>query len=191
MSAEVETIRLFLKRLQRLYRTGLAQDICSTDKLNVKFRETTAGEMEIEMPELDEDGRDAFMLNYRLLSQDNDRISLAKVSKLLSKAQPTIKSVARFERRREMLNQFLEKKEHFLASVSNRELIEAFLYGRYAHVTPQKEQAVIQLEGEHGDQMVRMVFVVVIEQLLKHLRSFEEPTEVILKEIMEAPRKWD
>ena len=190
MSAEVQTIRLFLKRLQRLYRTGLAKDISSSDKLNVKFYETEDGQTDIVMPELEEDGRDAFILNYRLLSQNTDRISFAEISTLLGRAQPAIKSAARFDQRRAMLNQFLDKKEHFLESVSNRELIEAFLYGLYAHVNPNQEQVVIRLEVAHGEQMVRMVFVVVIEELLKHLRTFEKPTELILSEIAETPRTW-
>src|SRR4051812_9843294 len=110
MSTEVQTLKLFLKRLRRLYSTGLARDISSTDRLNVKFYETEDGQLDMVMPELEEDGRDAFFLNYRLISQDNDRISLAKISVLLARAQPTIKNAEKFEHRRTILNQFLNKK---------------------------------------------------------------------------------
>ena len=48
----------------------------------------------------------------------------------------------------------------------------------------------IRLESEHGDQIVQLVFIVVIEKLLEHLFSFEKPAELILAELEKVPHRW-
>ena len=62
------------------------------------------GKLKSWVPQFDQDEIDAFVLTYRMLTQNNDRLSLARVSKVYEKDWMPSEASVRFREAREHLN---------------------------------------------------------------------------------------
>ena len=133
---DIEAIYLFQDRLARMLKSRLAYRL-SNETLAVEIWKRPNGKFETVFPAADDEELAAFLLHLRLLIQDNDRISVRRISRLLSQLQVSKNSQSNFEEVRMRLNTFLESAP--IGPVgprfpkTNRELLNAFLYGQHAH----------------------------------------------------------
>jgi hypothetical protein len=133
---DIEAIHLFQDRLTRMLKSRLACRL-SHETLAVEIWKHPNGKFEAVFPTADDEDLAAFLLHLRLLIQDNDRISVRRISKLLSQLQVSQDSQSNFENVRGRLNTWLDSAP--IAAIgrespkTNRELLQTFLYGQHAH----------------------------------------------------------
>lgn len=153
--ADLELLITFNEKVARIERTRFAQrlktdipqvlmtfeDLKITHLGNGKFN--FFGKLKSWVPEFDEDEIDAFVLTYRMLTQNNDRLSLANVSELYCRDWMPEEASARFREAREHLNEYLDSAaimEFGPHKFAIRELVDIVIYGGLAHSNVQKSE---------------------------------------------------
>ncbi len=94
-------------------------------------------------PGLDEEDLRSFMLTARLLTQSNDRISIRRITASLETLQDNDPRRVAAHAAKWKLNDYLDQEAPFVdsegVSHTNRDILEAFLYGFYAHTSEPHE----------------------------------------------------
>ncbi len=108
-NVDLETMRLFVGRLSRLRQTRLAR-LMREPGLTVEIWERPDGQIEPVLPQIDQDDLDAFILNWRLFTQKNERISVRCLSDLVVSADIPQELRAGFSHARDDLNAHLDSK---------------------------------------------------------------------------------
>lgn len=153
MKAQLETMRRFNNRVDRLERSGFwkryeqeAPNVASSWK-NVSFKKTGPATFEIQgriysaIENFDQDEINAFVLDYRQFTQNNDPISIGNLEKIYS--SPWVSKAARvsFEEARAKLNRHRNRAsvisfgDHPLMT---SELVDTVVYGGLAHANREK-----------------------------------------------------
>lgn len=102
-----------------------------------------SGKLKSWVPDLDEDDIDAFVLTYRLLTQNNDRLSLARISELYNQDWMPSEATSRFREARTHLNNYLDSAatlEFGTQRIAIRQLVDIVLYGGLAHSNESKAE---------------------------------------------------
>jgi ribosomal protein L30 len=153
MKAQLETLVRFNRRVDRLEQSGFWKryeeeepQVASSMK-NMSIRQTGTNTFEMigtiysAIENFSQDEINAFVLDYRQVTQDNDPISIGNLSKLY--AQPWMPKGARnsFEEARKKLNR--QRDRTSIISFGNdplqmRDLIDTVVYGGLAHANPEK-----------------------------------------------------
>lgn len=152
----LNTLRDFNRKVDRLETTKFWQrykdqtpNVIMKMK-NVTFEKTghssfaMAGPVQSWLEEFDQDEIDAFVLTYRLFHQDNDRISLKRISGIY--ALPWMQggnALECFEDARQELNDHLDQAATIMfgdAYVSVRFIADVVIYGGLAHMNAEKSR---------------------------------------------------
>jgi hypothetical protein len=175
MSEAREQCRLFHERLKRTLRCRLVAAM-DAGKLVVEIWERPNGRLEVVLPKIAEDDLDAFLLNYRLFQQDNERISIRRVSEAIDALQLTKDTKAKFQRIRRDLNEYLDAAPEMQVlgePVDRRSLINSLLYGVYAHLDEKKAVDSAYWERVLKKEHIDLLFVTTLEGVVGFLREFE------------------
>jgi len=139
--------RLERTRFAKRYKTDLPEVLMTFEDLKITHlgngKLNFFGKLKSRVPEFDEDEIDAFVLTYRMLSQNNDRLSLANVSDLYCRDWMPEEASARFREAREHLNEYLDSAatmEFGPNKFAIRELVDIVIYGGLAHSNAQKSE---------------------------------------------------
>jgi hypothetical protein len=130
-----EVFSLFKRRVKRLLETKFVLEAEAGKFDQIELYENSAGIQTFLFPAADADGLDAFLLHYRVLVQMNDTVSLSRIRKRLRyiKCEPHLRKL--FIKAVRGLDNYLE-----LNCVpfqwSNKEVLNACLYGEFAHTSP-------------------------------------------------------
>jgi hypothetical protein len=133
---EIETLRIFVSRSERLLRSRLSQNILS-NQLGYTFTWVEGIGSHVEYPDCNEDDRDAFILSLRLFIQNNDRISIYNVSNVIESLPLSESNKQIFQEQRTELNRYLDSPPIFTAAgtpETNRELLNVLVYGEFSHL---------------------------------------------------------
>lgn len=170
-----EQCRLFHERLKRTLRCRLVVAM-NAKKMMVEIWKRPNGRIEVVLPTIAEDDLDAFLLNYRLFQQDNERISISRVSAAIDALPLTKESKSEFQRIRRGLNDYLNAvpEVQILGEPGNRRsLINSLLYGVYAHLDEKKSVDAAYWERVLNKQHIDLLFVATLEGVVGFLREFE------------------
>ena len=155
MQAEFELLVAFNDKVSRLERTRFAKRFeTEHPEVLMSFEELKItdlgngqlnffGKLKSWVPQFDQDEIDAFVLTYRILTQNNDRLSLDRVSEVYEKDWMPSEASALFSKAREHLNDYLDSAatmEFGPNQIAIREVVEIVVYGGLAHSNPQKAQ---------------------------------------------------
>lgn len=132
---DAELVQLFQQRLGKLVNSTFGQEVAS-GKFNavdiIQYHDGTTG---IRFASTHPDTLDAFILHYRVLTQDNDPMSLRNMAPIIKRtASPEMFSS--FETARSQLNSYLDTAALYSPGnvvKTHREFIEVILYGVHAH----------------------------------------------------------
>lgn len=153
---EIALLRSFNKRVAKLERGSLAKRWSAKEpEVMIKFDGplsiTRTGSNELSLggkitswvPDFDEGEVDAFVLTYRVLTQNNDRLSISKIAQIYHREWMHPDAVKNFDEARQYLNDYLGSAatiEFGAHQVSIREIVDIVLYGGLAHSNKKKEK---------------------------------------------------
>ena len=188
-NVDLETMRLFVGRLSRLRQTRLAR-LMREPGLTVEIWERPDGQIEPVLPQIDQDDLDAFILNWRLFTQKNERISVRCLSDLVVSADIPQELRAGFSHARDDLNAHLDSKPTIpLAGTStNRDFLDTMLYGFFAHLAVEKHELGLGWEKSLGKEELRLLFVTALEEAMKKLEGLRRPVELIIHHVENSPK---
>jgi len=155
MRAELKLLVEFNEKVEKLERSRFSKryrdeppevmmkldDMKFTDLGNGKF--SLFGKARSWVPEFDQDEIDAFVLTYRLLTQNNDRLSIANIAKVYTAEWMHPEASARFSEARQSLNDTLDSASSITIEegwFSVRTIVEVVLYGGLAHSNASKAE---------------------------------------------------
>ena len=170
-----ESCRLFHERLKRILRCRLIREIERT-QLMVEIWERPNGRLELVLPKIEEDDLDAFLLNYRLLQQDKDRISIRNMSSTIESLTLAPQTKTDFETLRKSFNAYLDEPPEMQVlgePKDKRALIDTLLYGVYAHLDKSKGTDAAYWARVLKQDHVQLLFASTIKGIVDHLRKFE------------------
>lgn len=156
IEAQLNVLREFNRKVDRLEQTGfwkryeneVPNVVMKMDDLTMKKTGDASfamlGRVQSWIPEFDQDEIDAFVLTFRLFTQDNDRISLRRLSQIYASdwlqggnAQEC------FEDARKQLNDYLDRAATIVfgeTMVSIRFIADVVIYGGLAHTNEEKSK---------------------------------------------------
>lgn len=165
IEAQLDVLREFNRKVDRLERTGFWKRyenetpnvIMKMDDLIIEKSDDASfsllGRIHSWIPEFDQDEIDAFVLTFRLFTQDNDRISLRSLSGIFASEWLEGGNAREcFEDARKQLNDHLDSAatvEFGETVVSVRFIVEVVIYGGLAH-TNKKKSAIFQNWSQSG-----------------------------------------
>ena len=185
MRAELRLLVAFNEKVEKLERSRFAkryrdeppevmmkfEDMQFTDLGNGRF--SLFGKARSWVPEFDQDEIDAFVLTYRLLTQNNDRLSVANIANVYAADWMHPEASARFNDARKSFNDTLDSPSSITiedAWFSVRTIVEVILYGGLAHSNESKAEAFRSWSANPA--FSGMMWVEFIAAMLEALRIF-------------------
>jgi len=151
----IETLKSFNNKIDRLERSGFANRfIEETPEVMIKFKSvdfnslgdgnfTLSGEMESWVENYNEDEIDAVVLTYRMLTQNNDRVSLSSIAKIYNSDWFPEEGTKQFNDAREKVNEYLDSVATVCfeeGKILIRSIMDIIIYGGLAHSNVEKER---------------------------------------------------
>jgi len=172
MPKERKALERFCGVVQQLRGCSIFEKLLSRGEITLNYKVRYGVLVSGEIRDLDEEPLKAFLLTARLLTQDNDGVSIRKIAAIfdarVSQRHPLWQE---FNAYRSGLNQFLDKRHDELPE-TYRELFETFLYGHYAHLNDQKEVVYQEwLKDELSFLKRKQLFVLILSVLFSHVRD--------------------
>lgn len=126
----------------------------------------------VEFVGVDEDEFRSFLLGCRLLYQNNERISIFNIWTACKEHMGLSKFFVPIDARRWMLNDYLDQDapiaDHAGNSLTNRQILEAFLYGSYAHIERKHAARLRQWQtSPHQYHALKLMFILALKILLQ------------------------
>lgn len=156
MRHEFEHLRAFNDKVAKLERTRFAKRFendlpevhMSFEKLEItnlgNGRLNLFGKVKSWIPDFDEEEIDAFVLTYRMLTQHNDRLSVARLAEVYEMDWMPSEAASNFREARDVFNNYLGSAatmEFGPHQIAIQEVVDIVLYGGLAH-SNQKKSAV-------------------------------------------------
>lgn len=134
---------------------------------------------------------DAFVLSMRLFMQNNDSISIWNTSQLIQTLPFPHNLKQEFADLRENLNDYLDSDSRISIledNPTNREILETILYGRLAHVQPEKQARCERwFAAPMMEQVVSHKFIGILLDFLRGIRGFASIIQEGLLEVESKP----
>jgi len=138
-SEEIESLRLFNEKAERLLHSRYVTYLRETRKLSVSFNFKRGQEPKIERVLPDQDAIDAFVLTFRFFIQKREVSSFRHLAKVYEKLPISPELKKNFVEWRKALNDYLDRKVNCTIhgfTPTTRELMNTFIYGGLAHADP-------------------------------------------------------
>ena len=188
MNADLDTLRLFNEKVTRLEASGLMRRFAEAPPEvvarfeRVEVLSVSDGSVEItgtmtsELTDLNQDEIDAFVLTYRLFTQQKDRISILSMSKIYSRSWMPAEARACFEEARTEVNRHLSGSTSILIGqepLSVNRLMRVVIYGSLAHTSPKEERVFRSWMADGGIAgFVWAEFIAALKRMLHFLLYF-------------------
>jgi hypothetical protein len=198
MELDLETLRRFNRKVARLEASGFAKryaeeipNVIAEMKEPVFQDEGGAtgavvGRVTSWLEDFDQDEIDAFVLTHRILTQNNDMLSIGSLAKIY--AQPWMPEGARapFNNARDQLNQYLASPatvEFGEYQIAIGQLAEIMIYGGLAHSNPQKNAIFESWVNSGVAGFVWAEFVAYAREMLHYFKYFRDLNEAVLRNL--------
>lgn len=187
MKVQLETLRRFNRRVDRLEQSGFwrryekEKPEVGSRMENVSVKRTGPNTFEMkgtiysELQEFDQDEINAFVLDYRQFTQDNDPISIGNLAKIYRNAWVPEGPRKRFEEARAKLNRHRDRptviafREQLL---SIRVLVDTVVYGGLAHANPEKSAVFESWEQSGIMGFIWVEFFAYLRDFMQTLKFF-------------------
>ena len=154
ITAQLDILRRFNRRVDRVeasrfwqrYRDSMPNAIMKMEKIDFgkagppgTFEMT--GKVHSSLEDFDQDELDAFVLSYRVFTQDNDQLSIRSLSRIYESEWMPPGARESFEEARTELNKHLDSQATIVFGdtvVSVRSILDVVIYGGMAHTNPEK-----------------------------------------------------
>jgi len=171
-----ETLALLIEKATKLRASRfVAQMLDTGGSLHWSWKQGEAHKFDWTGPE--DESLEAFILTFRFFIQDNERISLGSLEKILDDPAVSTYWKQEYNRVRATLNQHLDEptapvtiswQNHI---ITRREVMDVFIYGGLAHANPRKRQAFEDWRTNSGVfPMFQYEFTNILMELLMAVR---------------------
>lgn len=150
---DLEVLRAFCRRVDRLERSGFSkrfetdipqviakmEDVSFEKENGARF--SVVARIHSWIEDFSQDEIDAFVLSYRVFTQDNDRLSISSIGKIYSRDWMPLNARECFEDARSQLNEHLDTAvtvKFPSGQMTVRTLVDIIIYGGLAHSNPRK-----------------------------------------------------
>jgi len=155
IESQLDTLRRFNRRVARVedsrfwrrYKDKEPNAIIRFEKMEIESTSPTTltltGRMHSALRDFDQDELDAFVLNYRVFTQDNDQLSIRSLSRIYGSSWMPAEARENFEEARTQLNEHLNSQatvEFGDTKISIGDLVYVVTYGGLAHSNPKKAE---------------------------------------------------
>jgi hypothetical protein len=194
----LEILRLFNEKVARLERTRFYQRYKDTlphvmaDFKEVEITDLGEGRFNIFgrvvswVPDFDQDEIDAFVLTFRMLTQRNDRISVARLNEIYQSPWMPAEARDAFEDARRKLNAYLESNttvQIVTNHLSVRNLLDVTIYGGLAHTNPAKHRTFESWMKDGGmNGFIMVEFIVALKTSMDYFTYFRKLNEAVLEQ---------
>lgn len=153
INAQLDILRLFNLKVDKLEQGGFCRRYESeipnviAKFEDVKFEKTgdtsfaIMGRIHSWLEDFNQDEIDAFVLTYRIFTQNNDQLSLASLARIYNSEWLTGNAKECFDDARKELNDYLDSAATIMFGdnhISIRQLVDIVIYGGLAHSNPEK-----------------------------------------------------
>jgi len=195
MVNDLNVLRRFNRRVTRTeqsgfwkrYKNQIPNVVSRFDKPTLQTlgpaRFAIEGQVQSFLEDFDQDEINAFVLDYRQYTQNNDAISIGSISRIYS--QPWMHPGARqnFEEIRRRTNRMFDAGSHLLFGdyhMPVRELVEIVVYGGLAHSNPEKANIFEDWENSGMMGYVWAPFFAAMRDLMRYLKQIRTLNEQVL-----------
>ena len=196
LSDDLEILQRFNDKVTRLEATRMHQRyIESTPGVvaiarDVRFGKFKDGQGEFVacfrswLEDFNQDDIDAFVLSYRILTQNNDRLSVGSLAKIYDRDWMPKEASNRFCEARTQLNDYLDNSYSTVSldsPIPIRELLEVIIYGALAHSNASKEATFSQWTADGGlSGFFWGEFMAALKEVTHYLVYFKELNLAVL-----------
>jgi hypothetical protein len=196
MKSDLETLRRFNRKVARLEESGFAKRYADEvpnviAKLEKPvFRDEGDGRFEIYgqvrsyLEDFSQDEIDAFVLTHRILTQKNDPLSIASLTKIYARPWMHEEARAPFNDARAQLNEYLDgpatvgfEEGHMAIG----ELADITIYGGLAHSNEQKTAIFESWIGSGMAGFFWAEFFAYAREMLRYFRYFRDLNEAVIR----------
>lgn len=196
MQEIIETLKSFNNRIDRLERSGFSNRFTDkTPEVLIKFKSiefenlgngkfTLSGEMESWVKDYNEDEIDAVVLTYRMLTQNNDRISLNALSKIYNSEWFPEKGTKEFNKAKSKVNNYLNSPATVCFEkgfISIRSIMDIIIYGGLAHSNIKKERIFNSWINSGASGMFKVEFITALKSMLYYFSYFKELNQATIQ----------
>jgi hypothetical protein len=178
-----EDLAEFVEQVNQLQSSRFGQRVLLQRSVTLR---STAGDEEPELVNFDEEECRSFLLGCRMLMQNNDRVSIGKVWTLF---KDTIGDPAWFVRvnpPRWMLNDYLDQEMMFADPTgevtTNRQLVDTFLFGSYAHLNRAHRARFKAWQSDPQFHSLKLLFLLGLKVILEMAGRMADAVEDYLVE---------
>lgn len=196
MEEVLDTLRSFNKRVERLERSGFSKRFSEeTTEVLAKFesikyetlgngRYNLIGKIKSWVPDYNEDEIDAFILTYRMLTQNNDRVSISRLSDIYNSDWMPEDGKNFFNEARKEVNEYLDSPATIsfeTGQIYIRSIMDIIIYGGLAHSNPKKEKIFNNWINSDFSGFFRVEFMAALKFMLSYFTYFKELNETAIK----------
>lgn len=202
METIIETLKLFNLKVERLQRSGFNKrfeeevpNVMAKFESPIKFQSLDNGHFFIEgkinswVPDYNEDEIDAVVLTYRLLTQQNDRLSLINLSNIYNAEWFPQESKDAFNDAKLKLNDCLDSASFIQlpdnSYFSKRQIMDVIIYGGLAHSNVNKQHIFNNWMASGMSGFFQIEFITTLKSMFFYFDYFKELNETTIK-ILEA-----
>lgn len=186
MPTAIERLQLFIEKAEELQNSKFLAEIRS-GKLSAHFKWKVGGPIETNRIGPEEESAKAFILTLRFFRQATDTISLRQMEDMVISLSVDTKLKDEFVKIRDNLNKYLDSPpkisvvENGLKVMTRREIFETFLWGHYAHSSPDKSNKLKSWERFLLFDDLRMEFDAILLAFATTIGSLSDVCKRIIK----------
>jgi hypothetical protein len=202
MKESLETLRRFNRKVARLEESGFAK-LYAEEIPNVvakfdsaRFKDAGDGSFEIfgrvssYLEDFNQDEIDAFVLTHRMLTQNNDALSIASLAKSYATAWMPEEARAAFNDARAQLNAWLDTAatvEFERGQIAIRDLADIMIYGGLAHSNKAKAAIFESWTASGMAGFFWAEFFAYARGMLRYFRYFRDLNEAVIENLGAGP----
>jgi hypothetical protein len=149
------------------------------------------GYVRIALEQFDQDEIDAFMLTYRMLTQDNDRYSVRNLAKLYEQPWVDEEVRRRLAEARDEIRVLMEsdsKVDFGQGWLQTREIVDVVTYGELAHSNSEKEQLFKEWTSNPSQAaMIWVEYMGTLRILMRYFLYIRDLNSVVLCNVFNIP----
>lgn len=181
------TLELFEQKASKLTRSGFMKELMDKP-VTVTYQRGENDRFTVTTVFPNDELRDAFVLTFRMLIQDNDSISIRNLSKLTADTGLSARFREIFDEFRTELNRFLEDPGLLagfteMGVTTHHNLLRTFVYGDMAH-TGKERTLYLSLNSDHLFPIIELMFIRILGEFM---RRVERLLEIVRLELAGEP----
>jgi hypothetical protein len=182
-----KALRLFNEKADKLARLSFLDKMNHPDSgVSISFNRDEGEFVKEERRGPEEEAIDAFVLTFRYFIQDNEATSFANMEKFYLEAPLDADLQQKFVTIRKEVNEYLNKPTNLKLneeSLTNRRLMEIFIFGGFSHANEEKRRIYKTLMGSMGGLFFENEFLRILRNIHIAIAYIKTLNEEALKHL--------